>query len=123
MGYRLHFEELLALNINGSVLGFKTIRSRGSRISRFTSSGPWPPSPPSDAEKEFFCGRNFVLFADTSHFVAGQFPFVAPRICVERILFRNHPALARIIEQAAGVHDGAHVAERFEFIFWAAVHE
>jgi hypothetical protein len=29
-------------------------------------------------------------------------------------LFRNHPGLTRVIEQAAGVHDGADVAERFE---------
>jgi hypothetical protein len=29
-------------------------------------------------------------------------------------LLRNHPALACVIEQAAGVHDGADVAERFE---------
>jgi hypothetical protein len=28
---------------------------------------------------------------------------------------RNHPAFARVIEQAAGVHHRAHVAERFEF--------
>ena len=40
--------------------------------------------------------------------------FATLRLCVERILFRNHPALARVIEQATGVHDGANVAERFE---------
>src|SRR5665647_3733126 len=34
----------------------------------------------------------------------------------EKLFLRgNHPALARVIEQAAGVHDGADVAERFEF--------
>jgi hypothetical protein len=32
----------------------------------------------------------------------------------------NHPALARVNEQAAGVHDGADIAELF--IFSAAVH-
>jgi hypothetical protein len=36
-------------------------------------------------------------------------------------LRRNHAAFPRVIEQAAGVHDRADVAERFEFIFSAAV--
>ena len=37
-------------------------------------------------------------------------------------LRRNHSTFPRVIEQTAGVHDRADVAERFEFISLAAVH-
>jgi hypothetical protein len=65
---------------------------------------------------------------DVARFVIANIPFqnitAAPDFAHDSKLFlrRNHPTLAGVIENAAGVHDGAHVAERFEFIFSAAIH-